>query len=103
MFSYDNTKLVVRRWLLRRLPACKETVETISKLMDRPLTVREKAEVKVHLLVCSWCQWYMEHLQTIRATLRTQQTEASDEKIATMPGMSVEARERLKQKLSNPN
>ena len=103
MFSYDKAKLAIRRWLLRRLPACKETVEIISKSMDRPLTLREQAEVKVHLLICSWCQWYLEHLHTIRDTLRAQPNEGSDDKLATMPGLSVEARDRMKRKLSNPS
>ncbi|HET9788685.1 MAG TPA: hypothetical protein VFP47_16215, partial [Pyrinomonadaceae bacterium] len=63
---YDKLKHAVRFWLLRTLPTCQQTVETISQSMERRLTVGERIKVKLHFWICVWCQWYMEHLQLIR-------------------------------------
>ena len=99
MGVYKNTKLKLRRWLLRRLPACKQTVAMISESMEHPLSLRKKLTVKLHLLVCSWCQWYMEHLKTIRETLRAQPLEPAESNFGSTPGLSDQARERIKKQL----
>lgn len=101
MSFYNEMKRKIRLWLLRRLPACRETVALISKSMEQPLTLRERFLVKVHLWICMWCQWYMEHLQTIRNTLRAQATEPPESNFGTAPGLTDDAKERLKQRLSN--
>jgi hypothetical protein len=101
MGLYEKAKQKSRRFLLRRLPACRETVPLISQSMERPLSLRERIAVKLHLMICSWCQWYLEHLQTLRSTLRAQPPEPPEENFAATPGLSVEAKDRLKQRLSN--
>ena len=94
---YDKLKHAVRYWLLRTLPACQQTVETISQSMERRLSLRETIKLKLHLWICVWCQWYVEHLQLIRATSRAQADKA--------PGatLSNEARERIRRRLNNQN
>ena len=92
---YDKLKHAVRYWLLRNLPACQQTVETISQSMERRLSLRESIKLKLHLWICVWCQWYVEHLHLIRDTARAQATEASS---ATL---SNEARERIRRRLKN--
>ena len=92
---YDKLKHAVRYWLLRTLPACQQTVETISQSMERRLSLRESIKLKLHLWICVWCQWYVEHLQLIRDTARAQATEPSS---ATL---SNEARERIRRRLKN--
>ena len=98
---YEKIKNKIRFWLLRNLPPCRETVVVISESMERPLTLRERVLLKLHLWVCMWCQWYMEHLQIMRETLRKQSAEPSELNISSAPGLSDEARERLKQALVN--
>lgn len=100
MGLYEKGKLKLRRWLLRRLPACKQTVEMISESMEHPLSLRKRISVKVHLMICSWCQWYLEHLHTLRDTLRTQAAEPPEKHFGSTPGLSSEARERLKKRLA---
>ena len=97
---YEKTKHTIRFWLLRRLPACKETVAVISQSMERRLTLRERVLLKLHVWVCSWCLWYMEHLLRIRETIRSQDGTPSESQLSVVPGLSDEARERLKRKLS---
>ena len=98
---YENLKHAVRYWLLRNLPACQQTVETISQSMERQLTLRERVKVKFHLWICVWCQWYMEHLHVIRNASRAQAAKAPD--VMTSATLSNEARERIRRRLTNQN
>ena len=72
---YDKLKHSIRYWLLRTLPTCQQTVEKISQSMERPLTLRERINLKLHLWICVWCQWYVEHLHLIRETARAKADE----------------------------
>jgi hypothetical protein len=94
---YDKTKHAIRYWLLRRLPPCQQTVEVISQSFERPLSTRERVLLKLHLWVCIWCVWYLEHLQLIRETVR--KDSELPELDPSAPGLSLEARERIKQHL----
>ena len=98
---YDKLKHSVRFWLLRTLPTCQQTVETISQSMERTLTLSERIKLKLHLWICVWCQWYMEHLRIIRDTSRAQSVEVPD----GMSGatLSNDARERIRRRLTNQN
>ena len=98
---YDKLKHAVRFWLLRTLPACQQTVETISQSMERPLTPGESIKLKLHLWICVWCQWYMEHLQLIRDTSRAQAGETPD--VTSSATLSNEARDRIRRRLTNQN
>jgi hypothetical protein len=98
---YNTIRIAARFFLLRRLPACKDMVPLISQSMERTLTFRERFVLNTHLLICPWC---LEHLQKMRGTLRNKVNE--EPPVPTDgPGLSPEARERLKaahSKSSNP-
>lgn len=98
---YDKLKHAVRFWLLRTLPTCQQTVETISQSMERPLRLDERFKLKLHFWICVWCQWYMEHLQIIRLASRAQGGEAAGD--ITRASLSNEARERIRRRLHNQN
>ena len=98
---YDKLKHAVRFWLLRTLPTCQQTVQTISESMERPLKTNERIKLKLHLWICVWCQWYMEHLHLIRDTARAQAAAAPDQ--MTTATLSNEARERIRSRLTNQN
>ena len=95
---YGRAAHALRWFLLRRLPACKEMVRVMSESMERPLTLRERALLKLHLWVCAWCVWYLEQLRLLRETLRARAAGAGDE---GPPGVSLsaQARERIKSAL----
>jgi hypothetical protein len=97
--AYDKLKHAMRYWLLRKLPTCQQTVEKISQSMERKLTLRERIDLKLHLWICAWCQWYLEHLQLIRDAARAKGAESPDLE-STNPSLSAEARERIKRKLA---
>lgn len=94
---YEKLKHTVRYWLLRNLPTCQRTVETISESMERPLTLTERITTKLHLWICVWCQWYLEHLQLIRDTSRSQAEKAPE--LMTDATLSNDARERIRRRL----
>lgn len=96
---YDKLKHSVRFWLLRTLPTCQQTVQTISESMERRLTLGESIKLKLHFWICVWCQWYMEHLQLIRDASRAQAAPATDH--MTNATLSNEARERIRRRLTN--
>ena len=98
---YEKLKHAVRYWLLRNLPACQQTVETISQSMERRLTFRESINLKLHLWICVWCHWYMEHLHIIRDASRGQANKAPD--VVTSATLSDDARERIRRRLTNQN
>lgn len=101
--AYDKIKHAVRWWLLRRLPACKQIVKVISESMERKLSLRERITVKLHLWICLWCVWYLEHLNLMRNTIRTKASQEPNLDSSSLPPLSPEARERMKLRLSQPN
>jgi hypothetical protein len=98
---YDKLRGAFRRWLLRTLPPCQQTVETISQSMERPLTLGERFTTKLHLWVCAWCQWYLEQLQLIRDSSRAQAEKAPE--MMTDATLSNDAKERIRRRLTNQN
>jgi hypothetical protein len=98
---YDKLKHSIRYWLLRTLPTCQQTVETISQSMERPLSLQERMKVKLHLWICAWCQWYLEQLHLIRDTARAKADEPPD--FLSSPGLSNDARERIRRRITNQN
>src|ERR1044071_2767006 len=101
--AYDKIKHAVRWWLLRRLPTCKQTVKVISESMKRKLSLRERITVKLHLWICLWCVWYLEHLNLMRDTIRTKASQEPNLDSSSLPPLSAEAHERMKLRLSQPN
>ena len=100
--AYDKLKHAIRYWLLRKLPTCQQTVEKISQSMERKLTMRERIDLKLHIWICAWCQWYLEHLQIIRETARAKGAESPD--LDSMsPSLTADARERIRRKLAGDN
>jgi hypothetical protein len=97
---YDKIKHSIRWWLLRRLPTCKQTVKTMSESLERRLTLSERISVKLHLWICLWCFWYIEQLQLLRTTIRIKAEQEPNLDSPSLPSLSSEARERMKQNLS---
>ncbi|PYS91378.1 MAG: hypothetical protein DMF64_12440 [Acidobacteria bacterium] len=91
----------LRYFLLRRLPTCKQMSVVMSESLERRLTLRERISLRLHLWICIWCVWYLEHLHIVRDTLRARaaQTDATD--TAAEPHLSLEARTRIKRTLGS--
>lgn len=98
--AYDRVKHSIRYWLLRRLPTCKQTVKMMSESLERRLTLRERINVKLHLWICLWCVWYIEHMQLLRTTIRAKAEQEPSLESSSLPSLSPEVRERMKINLS---
>ena len=98
---YDKLKHSIRYHLMRTLPTCQQTVEKISESMERSLSLRERIKLKLHLWICVWCQWYLEHLHVIRETARAKADEPAD--LIPSRNLSSDARERIRRRLTNQN
>ena len=49
---------------------CKQASQFISASLDRPLTLRERFVLKLHLFICDKCRQFSQHLQTIRVAIK---------------------------------
>ncbi|MBV9928183.1 MAG: zf-HC2 domain-containing protein [Acidobacteria bacterium] len=98
---YDKAIHAVRYFLLRRLPTCKQMAPVMSESLERRLTLRERAALKLHLWVCVWCVWYLENLRTMREALRARGArEEGAADVDSAVKLSDEARERIRRALA---
>jgi hypothetical protein len=91
----------VRYFLLRRLPPCKQMSVLMSESLERPLTLRERMQLRLHLWICIWCVWYFEHLQILSAAVRARAAHDAELDSTTAIQLSLEARERIKRTLNS--
>lgn len=73
----------------------------MSQSRERRLTFREHAAMKLHLWVCIWCVWYLEHLHFMRDTLHKRAAGLPNEESSETGSLSTEARDRIKRALSD--
>ena len=55
---------------MRLIPTCREASELLSQAQDRPLTLREKLVLYVHLPLCQGCRNFREQLGFVRRAAR---------------------------------
>jgi len=55
---------------MRLIPSCRQTSELLSQAQDRPLTLREKVLVHVHLPLCNGCRNFRVQLDFVRRAAR---------------------------------
>lgn len=93
---YDKAVHAVRYFLLRRLPPCKAMAPLMSQSLERQLSWRERATLQLHLWVCVWCVWYLEHLHVLRETIGARAAQTADDDISSSLTLSDEARQRIR-------
>ena len=55
---------------MRLIPSCRDASEVLSRAQDRPLTVREKLVLYVHLPLCNGCRNFKAQLVFMRRAVR---------------------------------
>ena len=50
--------------------SCKQASQLISQSLDRPLTMRERVALKLHLFVCKYCKRFSQQVQTLRVAIK---------------------------------
>lgn len=77
--------------------SCKEASRLISDAQERPLSLVEKFNVYIHLLICESCINYNKHLKFIRKAIISVKDKAP---MKSEIGMSDSARDRIRQQLN---
>lgn len=93
----EKMKQRIIEGLARRLPDCDTTTKTISNAMDEKISLWQRIQVKLHLLICIYCARYRDQILLLRTTVR-KGMEADKAPPAT--SLSSEARDRMKRRLS---
>jgi hypothetical protein len=79
--------------ICRFTPTCPEVVRILSLGMEKELPLLTRAKLRVHFLMCSFCQRYMEQLKYMRHVAREFPEKIGEISDATLP---ITAKERMK-------
>ncbi len=77
-------------------PSCRAAVRLQSDALDRPLALRQRLGLRMHLLLCRWCRRYGEQIKFLRAAAHDCVKHDVIEPSAALP---PEVRERIKRTL----
>lgn len=82
------------RGLAELSPSCREATRLQSEAMDRPLSLRKRIGLRIHLVLCRWCRRYGKQIGFLRSVAH--EHEKHEE---TLPPQNLrpEARERIKE------
>lgn len=83
-------------WLIKNTPSCKEAAELASRSLDQAIPVGVRIKLRLHFLICRWCERYFIHMRFLRRAMRHYARRSEQEG----PALSPDARRRLKQALN---
>ena len=79
--------------ICRFTPTCPEVVHVLSQGMDKQLPLMMRAKLRIHYLMCSFCERYMKQLEYIRQVSREFPEKIGNVSDALLP---ADAKERMK-------
>jgi hypothetical protein len=79
--------------ICRFTPTCPEVAKILSQGMDKELSLTTRMKLRIHYLLCSFCERYMKQLKYIRKVSREFPERIGDVSDASLP---ADARERIK-------
>jgi len=65
-FKSIKTRLILRIW--NYTPNCAEMSRLTSRSLDKPLPMRLRLRMRLHRLICIWCQRYSTQLNYLHQT-----------------------------------
>jgi hypothetical protein len=77
-------------------PKCREIIKLLSQSMEVKLPITTQIKLRLHYLICAWCQRYEEQLRTLRKIASSFPERVDNCCTETLPDSS---KERLKQAL----
>jgi hypothetical protein len=85
-------------WVWQHTPHCTEILRLASQSLEQPLSLRTRLKMRLHFLICVWCERYDKQLKFLHRACS--HASRRDE---TLPGrgLSAEARQRILQRLIN--
>jgi hypothetical protein len=95
MFQEHRSWLQLQIVLLicRFTPTCPEVVRILSLGMDKELSLMMRIKLRIHYLMCSFCERYMKQLKYIREVSREFPEKIGDISDSSLP---ADAKERMK-------
>lgn len=88
-------------WVARFLPTCQEMSHLLSDALDRRLPWHIRARMFLHLRMCVLCEQYRHQLALLRRLLRFKDDSHSTRRHAPQPGLSDEAKGRIRRALDS--
>src|SRR5579864_3529458 len=91
-----KTRWVV--WVWNHTPNCAEMSKLASQGIDRKLPLSLRLKMRLHLVICAWCQRYSKQLKFLRKT-----APHLDQRLGELPsrGLSADARQRILRQLQD--
>jgi hypothetical protein len=95
MFQEHRSWLQLQIVLLicRFTPTCPEVAKILSQGMDKELSLMTRMKLRIHYLMCSFCERYMKQLKYIRKVSREFPEKIGDVSGASLP---ADAKARMK-------
>ena len=83
-------------WVWQHTPHCTEILRLASQSLDEPLSFRTWLKMRLHFLICVWCERYDKQLKFLHRACSH-----AGHRDETLPGrgLSAEARQRIVQRL----
>jgi hypothetical protein len=79
--------------------SCEEAAKLISQSLDRPLPVRQRIGLRLHLLMCRVCPRFLRQMRVLRKTATRYPEKVETDETRKL---SEEAREKIRRKLTPP-
>lgn len=92
--NWWKTKIVM--FVAKHTPKCHDITRLVSESMDRPLPLRTRIAMRIHYLICQWCDRYRKQLGFLREALKSC---PEPEENAAKGSLPAPAKDRLKVKL----
>ncbi len=81
---------------------CAEVTRLASESLDRELSVLERFRLRIHFLMCVWCERYLLQVRFIRDAIRRYPERLENQENPPPASLPPEARERIKHALTPP-
>ena len=65
--------------------SCRQASQLISQSLDRPLMLRERFALKLHLLICKFCKRFSQQMQTLHGAIKTMVSAIENNNAIEMP------------------
>jgi hypothetical protein len=83
-------------WLGWRLPDCRTITPTLGESLDRPLSLRERIETRLHLFTCEKCGRYLKSVKFLSEAMKEQEARLTEAADASAAKLSIETKDRFK-------
>ena len=92
----NRFQIALVKFIGKRTPKCREVVRILSQSMDSKVSLTMRVKLRLHYLICAWCQRYATQLHMLRK-IASSAPDHLDE--FSQDALSSTAKERMKEAL----